>query len=112
MELPGFTGNIRAKIADDGHWLTRRKLVLFGVTLILTGLLWGLFESEPAPTRQDYSQVIDLSLPERAAPCRQGVPCSETVIEFFGFVTIPLLALLAFVSIGALLGLALQRSPK
>lgn len=68
MELPGLIGNIQAKIADDGHWLTRRKLALFGATLIFTGLLWGLFESEPAATRQDYSHVIDLSLPERPAP--------------------------------------------
>ena len=56
--------------------------------------------------------LVEGIIPERVSPCRQGVPCSETVIEFFGFVTIPLLALVAFVSIGALLGLALKRSSK
>ena len=56
--------------------------------------------------------LVEGIIPERVSPCRQGVPCSETVIEFFGFVTIPLLALVAFVSIAALLGLALKRNPK
>jgi disulfide bond formation protein DsbB len=51
-------------------------------------------------------------VPERVAPCRQGVPCSETVIEWFGFVTIPLLSFLAFASIATLLILALVRSSK
>jgi len=51
-------------------------------------------------------------IPERIAPCQQGVPCSETVIEWFGFVTIPLLSLVAFTAIGVLLILAFLRSSK
>jgi disulfide bond formation protein DsbB len=51
-------------------------------------------------------------IPERVAPCRQGVPCSETVIEWFGFVTIPLLSFMAFGTIAVLLILALSRSSK
>jgi disulfide bond formation protein DsbB len=51
-------------------------------------------------------------IPERIAPCRQGVPCSETVIEWFGFVTIPLLSFVAFATIAALLSLAYFRSAK
>lgn len=51
-------------------------------------------------------------IPERIAPCRQGVPCSETVIEWFGFVTIPLLSFVAFAAIAALLSLAYFRSAK
>ena len=49
-------------------------------------------------------------IPERVVPCRQGVPCSETVIEWFGFVTIPLLSFVAFATIAFLLSLALSRS--
>ena len=49
-------------------------------------------------------------IPERIAPCQQGVPCSETVIEWFGFVTIPLLSLSAFAAITALLVVATFRS--
>lgn len=51
-------------------------------------------------------------VPERIAPCRQGVPCSETVIEWFGFVTIPLLSLVAFATMATLLTAALFRSSR
>jgi disulfide bond formation protein DsbB len=49
-------------------------------------------------------------IPERMEPCKQGVPCSETVIEWFGFVTIPLLSFAAFAAIAALLTFAYYRS--
>ena len=45
-------------------------------------------------------------IPENVQPCVQGVPCSETYFELFGFVTIPLLALVAFSTIIALLAAA------
>lgn len=35
-------------------------------------------------------------IPETASPCVQGIPCNATYIDWFGFVTIPLLALSAF----------------
>ncbi len=38
-------------------------------------------------------------LPQSAAPCSQGVSCTSVHIEWFGFVTIPLLSLVAFGSI-------------
>ena len=49
-------------------------------------------------------------IPADLQPCRQGVPCSETVIRWFGFVTIPLLSILAFSILAALLAVALRRS--
>ncbi|REK71368.1 disulfide oxidoreductase [Paenibacillus paeoniae] len=36
-------------------------------------------------------------------PCTQGVPCNKDYIDWFGFVTIPFLALIAFTLITALL---------
>lgn len=36
-------------------------------------------------------------------PCTSGVPCNEDYINWFGFVTIPLLALIAFILITILL---------
>jgi disulfide bond formation protein DsbB len=45
-------------------------------------------------------------IPEDAQPCTQGVPCSETYFELFGFLTIPLLALAAFSTLIALLAAA------
>lgn len=35
-------------------------------------------------------------LPEAAAPCISGVSCTTRFVEYFGFVTIPLLALVTF----------------
>lgn len=35
-------------------------------------------------------------LPESAAPCVLGISCTTTFIEWFGFITIPLLSLSAF----------------
>ncbi len=38
-------------------------------------------------------------LPEAAAPCIAGVSCTTKFIEWFGFITIPLLAFLGFTAI-------------
>jgi disulfide bond formation protein DsbB len=38
-------------------------------------------------------------IPESIAPCTQGISCTSRQIEWLGFITIPLLALTAFVSI-------------
>lgn len=51
-------------------------------------------------------------IPERVQPCSQGVSCSESVITWFGFLTIPHLSLLAFTTVATLLVLAVRRSPK
>lgn len=51
-------------------------------------------------------------LPERVVPCSQGVSCSNTVITWFGFVTIPLLSFVAFTAIAGLLTFAFLRSEK
>ncbi|MEX2470874.1 MAG: disulfide bond formation protein B [Gemmatimonadota bacterium] len=56
--------------------------------------------------------IVEGVIPERLVPCRQGVLCSETVIEFFGFVTIPLLSFSAFAIITVLLTVASLRSSK
>ena len=51
-------------------------------------------------------------IPEDLKPCTQGVSCSEKVIEWFGFVTIPLLSFAAFSAIVALLVFAHFRSSR
>jgi disulfide bond formation protein DsbB len=38
-------------------------------------------------------------VPESVTPCTEGVPCNSRQIEWFGFITIPLLTLVAFISI-------------
>jgi disulfide bond formation protein DsbB len=42
-------------------------------------------------------------LPESAAPCVQGVPCTQPTFELFGVLSIPALSLLAFTAIASLL---------
>jgi disulfide bond formation protein DsbB len=49
-------------------------------------------------------------IPEDLKPCTRGIPCSEKGIEWFGFVTIPLLSLLAFSAVIAFLFMAHSRS--
>lgn len=53
-----------------------------------------------------YSGVISKDL----QPCAQGVSCAEKYIEFFGFVTIPLLSLLCFTLVTALLIILKKRT--
>jgi murein DD-endopeptidase MepM/ murein hydrolase activator NlpD len=76
METPGLITKIRQNIHDEKHWLTRRKLVVFGITLILTGILLGFFESVNEPERQSRPEIIDLSLPERE-PAEDTKPAEE-----------------------------------
>lgn len=47
-------------------------------------------------------------IPADMQPCTQGVSCTEVNLNWFGFVTIPLLALLSFTAITAIL-VALNR---
>jgi len=42
-------------------------------------------------------------------PCTAGVPCNQDYLNWFGFVTIPLLALIAFVLISIFLWMARER---
>ncbi len=48
-------------------------------------------------------------IPKSIQPCSEGVPCTEKYIELFGFLSIPLLSLLAFTAIIALLYILQRR---
>jgi murein DD-endopeptidase MepM/ murein hydrolase activator NlpD len=63
--LPGFLRTLHRKIEDEGHWLTRRKLLIFGITLIVTGVVIGIFESSAEREPEARPEVIDLPLPQR-----------------------------------------------
>ncbi len=39
-------------------------------------------------------------IPESITPCSVGVPCTSRQIEWFGFLSIPLLSLFSFIGIG------------
>jgi murein DD-endopeptidase MepM/ murein hydrolase activator NlpD len=65
MGMPGFITKMRQRLHDEKHWLTRRKLFVFGATLILAGVLLGIFEPGDEPERVRRPEIIELSLPGR-----------------------------------------------
>ena len=79
-----------------------RKVIRYALPLAVLGWLFAVFQL----------LLIAGVIPEGLKPCTQGVPCSEKVIEWFGFVTIPLLSVVAFSTIIALFVLAYFRSSK
>ena len=51
-------------------------------------------------------------IPESIQPCTQGVSCTEEYINLFGFLSIPMLALLSFSTIIVLLIILMRRISK
>ena len=99
-----------------------QRILMFPLVVILA---LGLFPFDPKVLRYALPlAVIGLVVagfhvllvwgivPETMAPCRQGIPCKTVQIEWFGFVTIPLLSFLAFLTINALLIASYFKSQK
>jgi disulfide bond formation protein DsbB len=78
------------------------KVLRYALPLAGVGLLISLF------------QVLLVAgvIPKSMTPCTQGIPCGSVQIEWFGFVTIPLLSFLAFLVIVALLLASVFKAPK
>ena len=66
-----------------------RDIVLPAFVLVAVGWIIGVYHNLL------YYEI----LPEAAAPCLAGVSCTTKFIEWFGFVTIPLLSLVGFTAI-------------
>lgn len=79
-----------------------RKVVRYALPLAVPGWLFAVF----------HMLLVAGVIPESIKPCTQGVPCSQQMIEWFGFVTIPLLSVVAFSTVIALLVLTFFRSSK
>ena len=77
------------------------KVVRYALPLATLGAAIALF----------HVLLVHGVIPERIVPCRQGVPCSQNPVEWFGFLGIPHLALAAFLVIIALLVAAHRRTP-
>lgn len=75
-----------------------KSVVKYSLPLAIAGWLLALYHTLL------YSGII----PESIQPCSQGVSCTEEYIDLFGFLTIPMLSLLSFSILIALL-LILQR---
>jgi hypothetical protein len=68
MEPPGLIKKIQHWVEDESHWLTHRKLIVLGITLILIGLLLGIFDKEEAPEPVARPEIRDLTIPKRPEP--------------------------------------------
>jgi disulfide bond formation protein DsbB len=75
-----------------------RGAFLYGVAFTVAGALVAV-----------YHVYIELNPDAESAGCKIGAPCSVKWIEEFGYVTIPVLALTAFLGVLALLLLAWSR---
>lgn len=69
------------------------KIVRYALPLAVVGWLVAVF----------HMLLVAGYIPESITPCTQGVPCSQVQIEWFGFITIPLLSVVASSIIIALL---------
>ena len=76
------------------------KAAKFALPLTVVGLLTAA-----------YHNLLYVGLiPRSIQPCAQGVSCTENYVELFGFVSIPLLSLLALAAITALLIIVNRRN--
>lgn len=73
-----------------------RRVLRYAAPLVAAGWLVALF----------HLLLTRGVIPESMTPCTQGIPCSRIEVEWFGFVTIPLLSLLSFSAIGVALAMA------
>ncbi|MBI4138577.1 disulfide bond formation protein B [Candidatus Uhrbacteria bacterium] len=85
-------------IAAVGIWFNDLKAYRYILPLSIAGGLVAVYQNLL------YYNI----LPEAVAPCTLGVSCTTKYIQWFGFVTIPLLSLLAFAVITAVMLLQRQ----
>ncbi len=69
------------------------KVFKYAMVLVITGLLFSIYHN---------LLMFDI-IPESIVPCVSGVPCSTEYINWFGFVTIPLLSFIAYLTLFILL---------
>jgi disulfide bond formation protein DsbB len=63
-----------------------KNIIRFSLPLVISGWAIALY----------HNLLYYKILPESAAPCQQGISCTTTFIKWWGFMTIPLLSLIAF----------------
>ena len=89
-------------ILGTGLVLSDRHVAKYSLPLALAGWSTALYHTLL------YSGII----PERIQPCSRGVSCTEEYIELFGIITIPMMSLLSFTTIIALLLIFQRRIAK
>lgn len=76
-----------------------KRVIVYSLPLAIIGWFVALYHNLL------YSGII----PQELQPCRKGVSCTEKYIDLFGFLTIPMLSLIAFSMIILLLILLKRR---
>ena len=79
-----------------------RRVLRYALPLAVAGWLLALW----------HWGIASGVLPERIAPCSQGVPCGVEQIVWLGFITLPMLSVIAFSAIISLLLLVHFKRPK
>ena len=69
------------------------KVFKYAFPVVVVGLLFAIY----------HNLLMFGIIPESAVPCASGVPCSTEYINWFGFITIPLLSLVSYLMIFSLL---------
>ncbi|MGB5867203.1 MAG: disulfide oxidoreductase [Arcobacteraceae bacterium] len=62
------------------------KVFKYAISLVVVGLVLSIY----------HNLLMWDIIPESIVPCVSGVPCSTEYINWFGFVTIPFLSLVAY----------------
>ena len=75
-----------------------KNVMKFALPLAIIGWLTAIY----------HNLLFSGIIPEKIQPCSKGVSCTEEYIDLFGFLSIPMLSLLSFTIITALL-IVLQR---
>ena len=78
------------------------KIIRYAGVLTLFGGLVALF----------HVLLIAGAIPESAQPCVADIPCSETHLNIFGWLNMPMMSLLTFATIGTLLFFAKTKTTK
>ncbi len=78
-----------------------KNVIKYSLPLVLIGLIISIY----------HNLLMWDIIPERIVPCVSGIPCSTVYINWFNFITIPLLSLSAYFGIFILL-LILKRKYK
>lgn len=76
-----------------------KRVIAYSLPLAIAGWLTAFYHNLL------YAGII----PQELQPCSKGISCTETYIDLFGFLTIPLLSLISFSAIIILLVLLKRR---
>lgn len=77
-----------------------KKFYMYALPLSVVGLIISVY----------HNLLYWKILPESVAPCTLGVSCTTKFFEWFGFITIPFLALISFVTITILLIISMNKN--